>query len=165
MKFLFHVLAFFCCLSAHAAIVSGTVIRVADGDTLTLASQNRRVKIRLAGIDAPEKAQPHGEASKQALARAVLQKRVVLKTTAIDRYGRTVAYVQCNGVSVNLEQIRNGHAWAYRGYTKDHRYFVAQAEARAKRIGLWRETNPTPPWEFRRTHPASFTGKKNARIR
>jgi endonuclease YncB( thermonuclease family) len=165
MKFLFHVFALFLCISAHAGVISGKVVSVADGDTLTLASQNHRVKIRLAGIDAPEKAQPHGEASKQALANAVLQKRVTVRTAAIDHYGRTVGYVQRNGLSINLEQIKGGHAWAYRGYAKDHRYFMAEAEARAKKIGLWRESNPMPPWKFRKAYAIVSKGKMKGRVR
>lgn len=141
---------------AHADTLSGYVVGIADGDTVTVLDANHQQhKIRLAGIDAPEKAQPFGERSKQNLAAMVFNKNVIVEWDKQDRYGRTVGKILINGKDANLEQVKTGMAWWYEKYRKEqsqtdqHRYEEAEQQARAQRIGLWKDANPTPPWDWR----------------
>lgn len=137
--------------SASAEEIIGRVVGVADGDTLTiLVNEHERIKVRLAEIDAPEKAQPFGQRSKQSLSDLCFGKDAVLQKTDTDRYGRTVAKVHCAGVYANAKQIRVGLAWAYRKYLHDQSLLALENEARASKRGLWIDGNPVPPWEFRK---------------
>ena len=141
----------------NAATLQGKVVHVADGDTLTvLDATNTQHKIRLQGIDAPEKAQAFGQKSKQSLHRLVHSNQVSVEFQKKDKYGRTVGKVVFNGLDVCLEQIKLGMAWHYKQYEseqiKEDRETYAQAElsARANAIGLWKDKQPSPPWEFRK---------------
>ena len=141
----------------NASTLQGKVVHVADGDTITvLDATNTQHKIRLQGIDAPEKAQAFGQKSKQSLHQLVHSKQVTVEYQKKDKYGRTVGKVVHNGTDVCLEQIKLGMAWHYKQYeseqTKEDREIYAQAElsARANAIGLWKDKQPTPPWEYRR---------------
>lgn len=134
--------------------ISGRVVAVADGDTLTVldASQQQH-KIRLGGIDAPEKAMPFGQVSKQKLAEICFQKQAEVNVINTDRYGRAVAHVYCNGVYANREMVKAGYAWVYRTYDKGFESFYAfQRQAKAAELGLWADPNPTPPWQWRHTN-------------
>ena len=142
--------------SLHAAALQGKVVGVADGDTITvLDANNIQHKIRLEGIDAPETAQAFGQKSKQSLSQMVQSKQVTVEYQKKDKYGRTLGKVLHNGTDVCLEQINLGMAWHYKKYASDQpkedRETYAQAElaARTKTIGIWKDKNPTPPWEFR----------------
>ncbi len=131
--------------------LTGQVVRIADGDTLTLLVDTRQVKVRLWGIDAPEKDQAFGTRSKQALAQAVMGKTVVVHSHGTDRYGRTLGWVVAGGATVNLDQVRNGMAWWYQQYApKAADLAQAQRQAQAQRKGLWVDAAPEPPWEFRK---------------
>lgn len=141
---------------AHAETLTGYVVAISDGDTVTvLDASHQQHKIRLAGIDAPEKAQAFGERSKQNLAGVVFNKNVTVEWTKLDRYGRTVGKILVNGKDANLEQVRAGMAWWYEKYRKEQSqadqeiYQVAEQQARIQRIGLWRDANPTAPWDWR----------------
>lgn len=137
--------------SAFAEEIIGRVVSVADGDTLTvLVNEHDQIKVRLAEIDAPEKAQPFGQQSKQSLSGLCLDRDAVLQTTDTDRYGRTVARVHCAGVDANAEQVRVGLAWAYRKYLHDKSLLDLENEARAAKRGLWINDDPVPPWEYRK---------------
>ncbi len=143
--------------SAFGQDIHGKVIAVADGDTVTvLDSESRTHKIRLAGIDAPEKSQAFGQASKQALSNRVYGKTVVIDWNKRDRYGRIIGKIIRDSQDVNLEQIKLGMAWHYKKYENEQdvedRSLYGQAEyiAQRDRIGLWREQNPVPPWDFRK---------------
>jgi hypothetical protein len=114
-----------------------------------LDAANRQHKIRLAQIDAPEKDQPFGQASKKQLSDLVFLQSVQIEAETTDRYGRTVARVRVNGKDVNLAQIQYGMAWVYTQYAHDKQYFDAEDQARASRTGLWSDANPMPPWEWR----------------
>ncbi|MFM8153635.1 MAG: thermonuclease family protein, partial [Polynucleobacter victoriensis] len=117
---------------------------------------NKSYKIRLQGIDAPEKAQSFGNKSKQSLHRLVHSKQVTIEFQKKDKYGRTVGKVVINGLDVCLEQIKLGMAWHYKQYeseqSKEDRETYAQAEqaAQFQQIGLWKDKNTIPPWEFRK---------------
>lgn len=141
---------------AQAATLTGRVIKIADGDTLTiLDAQNQQFKIRMAGIDAPEKKQPFGERSKQNLARLTFNRQVSVDWEKTDRYHRIVGKILVNGNDVNIQQIRAGLAWWYEKYRKEQssadqrQYAEAEQLARRQKVGLWQEPNPTPPWEWR----------------
>ena len=133
--------------------IAGHVVGVADGDTLTvLDDTNQQHKIRLAGIDAPEKAQPFGQAGKQRLSELCYNKQATVEVVNTDRYGRTVGDVTCDNVHANAEMVGGGYAWVYRHYDKGFESFYALEEAAKKaRLGLWADENPTPPWEWRRS--------------
>ena len=138
-------------LSAQAETLEGKVVKIADGDTLTLLTpSNEQVKIRLADIDTPEKKQPFGNKAKQALANLAFQKQALIEVEAKDRYGRTVGVVFVDGLNVNAELVKQGMAWVYRKYTDDKRLYTLESEAKQAKRGLWLDENPIPPWEWRR---------------
>jgi len=132
------------------------VVSVADGDTLTVIDDNKKqYRIRLAGIDAPEKGQPYGDLSKKHLSALVFKQRVLVEWQKHDRYGRVVGVVVYGKRDVCLEQVSAGLAWHYKRYAseqspKDRQaYAVAEDEARVRRVGLWRDAKPEPPWVYR----------------
>jgi endonuclease YncB( thermonuclease family) len=128
-----------------------TVVGISDGDTVRVLSDDKReVKCRLYGIDAPEKNQAFGQASKQSLSDLIYRRTVDVKIVDQDRYGRSVCQISLNGLDVNRAQVALGHAWVYRRYCNDASYIQAESIAKAKRVGLWAEDRPTPPWDFRR---------------
>lgn len=139
-------------LTCLGDVIVGKVVGVSDGDTLTvLDSGNRQYKIRLSAIDAPEKNQPFGMRSKQALSNLCFDKEAKVTPLKADRYGRTVADVDCGGRNVNEEQIRAGMAWVNRKYAKGYGdLYRLEDEARVERRGLWGDLEPMPPWEWRR---------------
>ena len=130
------------------------VVAIADGDTLTArcgsATGQENLKVRLAEIDAPEKGQAFGVRSKQHLAELCFQKQATVTPRTKDRYLRTVANVQCEGVDAGAEQIRAGMAWVFDRYVTDRSLYAVQDDARAAKRGLWMDPNPTPPWEWRK---------------
>lgn len=143
-------------LSATAADIVGRVVGVSDGDTITVLVDNHdRLKVRLAGIDAPEKSQPFGSVSKKSLSDQVFGKTVNIEANKKDRYGRFLGRVFFNGTDVCLEQIRAGMAWHYKRYSNEQseslrrEYADAESQARQLKIGLWSEPTPVAPWEFR----------------
>ncbi len=154
MRILLLLLGLLCAGWAHAERLAGVVVVVIDGDTVLFKPDHYSpasrafVKVRLAGIDAPEAGQPHGDASTQALKVLALKRRAVLEIVATDVYGRKVGNLDVDGVRVNLEMVRRGHAWASRRAAIEMR--TAEAEARRLREGLWRTAEPVPPWTWRR---------------
>ena len=141
---------------SHAESLVGKVVGVSDGDTITvLDSSKTQHKIRLMGIDAPEKAQAFGQRSKEHLSNLVFAKQVTVQSDKIDKYGRTVGKIFVNGVDANLEQVKAGFAWHYKEYAKEQSsadrdvYARAEITARSAARGLWIDANPMPPWEWR----------------
>ncbi|MDD2882950.1 MAG: thermonuclease family protein [Rhodoferax sp.] len=136
---------------ANAATITGRVVGVADGDTVTvLDASNTQHKIRLSGIDTPERKQAFGMRSKQSLSGLVFNKQVSVETDRKDRYQREVGKILLpSGQDVNLEQVSRGFAWHYKANDRKL-YDFAEQEARAGRRGLWGDAVPVPPWEFRR---------------
>ena len=136
-----------------AATLICLVVAIADGDTLTARCGEpgayEQVKVRLAEIDAPEKTQPFGNRSRQHLAALCFQQHATIRPTTRDRYGRTVARVECRGHDANLQQVRAGLAWAYTKYLTDPAIAREQEAARAAGVGLWSQ-EAVPPWEWRR---------------
>jgi endonuclease YncB( thermonuclease family) len=143
--------------SHNSQVVSGRVVGVADGDTVTvLDGENTQHKIRLMGIDAPEKAMPFGQRSKQSLSGLIFGKEVQVEVRAKDRYKREVGRILLDGRDINLAQVQSGMAWVYRQYLKEltqdeaKAYVRAEEEAKGANRGLWSDAEPTPPWEWRR---------------
>jgi endonuclease YncB( thermonuclease family) len=136
---------------ANAETLSGRVVGVHDGDTITVLDiQKRPHKIRLAQIDAPEKRQPFGEQSTQSLSELVSEEQVMLDCPTTDRYKRRICTVFVGNMNVGLEQVRRGMAWVYREYATDKQYLLVEAKAKNAKRGLWADPNPIPPWKFRR---------------
>lgn len=157
MRKFFTLIGLVLALGCQAQVITGKVIRVADGDTITILDGNKiKHKARLAGIDAPEKAQAFGERSRESLADLVAGRTVILETHKKDRYGRAVGKILVNGRDINVEQVRRGMAWFYRDYSNEQTvedrlsYDRAEAEAKGSRLWLWADRDPVPPWEYRR---------------
>lgn len=135
-----------------AASLIGKVVSVADGDTITiLTPEKEQIKIRLVEIDAPEKDQPYGQNSKKQLSDLVFGKDVSVEWEKADKYKRTLGRVFLGETDVNLQQVRNGAAWAYTQYLTDERIKQAENEARAAKVGLWalQADQIMPPWQWR----------------
>jgi endonuclease YncB( thermonuclease family) len=137
-------------------VIDGKVINVHDGDTITVVDQdNKKTHIRLLGIDAPKLKQAYGVASQQNLSRLVLGKPVTIVWTKLDKYRRTVGTIMLNGRDVNIEQVKAGLAWHFKKYEDEQKpedrrtYAMAEQAARAARLGLWKDPNPTPPGDYR----------------
>ena len=146
-------LAFFLVLPCPVWAWSGKVIGVADGDTITVLNDKHPVKIRLYGIDCPEKRQLFGKRAKQFTSDLVFGKDVDIEPIAIDRYGRTVAFVRVENVTVNEELIKEGLAWVYVRYCKLPSCVEWQSlelAAQTEKRGLWGDSNHIAPWEYRR---------------
>lgn len=146
---------------AWAETITGRVVGVADGDTITvLDAGNQQHKIRLAGIDCPEKNQPYGQAAKQSMSDQVFDRQVTVETNKRDRFGRDIGKVLVSGVDANLEQIKRGLAWHYKKYEREQEpldratYSGAEIEARGAGRGLWSDPAPIPPWHWRKSRPS-----------
>lgn len=138
-----------------AAVLTGKVVGVTDGDTLTLLDDsNRQHKIRLEGIDAPESAQPFGTQAKKALSDKVFGKTVTVRETGKDKYGRTLAHVYVGELHVNRELLVEGMAWHYKEFNRDIDLAEVEDKARAEKRGLWRKDAAIPPWDFRHASKA-----------
>ena len=133
-----------------AVLALWIVTKVHDGDTLWAVQGKERVKVRLAGIDAPESDQKRGKEARDFLAGMVLGKEVELEGAGKDRYGRMVAKVRCEGKDVNMEMVKAGMAWRYEEYDKEGAYEAAEGEARRERRGVWQDADPVKPGEWRR---------------
>ncbi len=150
-------------VNAHAKVAQpdtvflAQVVAVLDGDTVMVRRRAGIVRIRLADIDAPEKAQPYGDASRRSLAEMVLHQQVHVASRAVDKYGRVVARLGLNGLDVNAEQVRRGMAWDYSLHHSNRLLAAFQNEARLARRGLWSSSQPTPPWLWRKQHPANYS--------
>lgn len=153
-------------LPAQAVAIEykGEIVKISDGDTVTLrAGNNRLMKIRLSEIDAPEKKQPFGLEAKAYLASLVEGQRVTVYQVARDRYKRTVGLIirPSDGLNVNKTMVAYGNAWAYRAYLKDPALLTIEASARERELGLWSlpSADIIPPWEWRhsrRSHSPRF---------
>ena len=131
-------------LLAHPA----KVIKISDGDTITVLNNKEQTKVRLYGIDAPEKKQDYGQKSKQFLASLIAGQVVEVEPKGKDRYKRTLGIIYHKGQDINAQMVLNGYAWAYVKYS---RIYVNQEKlARENKRGLWQSSNPTPPWQWRK---------------
>ena len=142
---------------SHAESLSGRVVGVLDGDTIELLDEVKRThRVRLSGIDAPEKKQPFGQRSKQSLSELTFGKPAVIEYSKRDHYGRLLGKVLIDGKDANQAQLERGMAWMYRRYERElaaqDRALYSRAEelARTQKLGLWADKDPVPPWDFRR---------------
>ena len=151
-------------LAALAKELEGEVVSIADGDTFALLVDDVQYRVRLSGIDAPERGQPYGNAARNALSDLIFRKQVRVESRKTDRYGRIIGRVwvqprdcsRCGKtLDVSLALLTTGMAWWYRYYADEQpeeergQYEFAEFEARAKGAGLWRNESPVPPWEWR----------------
>ena len=134
---------------------SGEVVGVIDGDTIDVKHNGRSERIRLHGIDAPEKSQAFGRSSKRAASDLAFGEDVTVIEHGRDRYGRTLGEVILpDDRSLNQEMVRNGHAWRYRKYSDDAALDRLERSARQSNRGLWQDDDATPPWEYRKAKRA-----------
>ena len=142
----------FMSFTLEAAPEKVRVIRVIDGDTIVVLSNNHPVKVRLKDIDAPEMGQPYGKKSKKALSKKIFKVWLDLDNKGKDHYGRTLGTLYRDGEDINLYMVKNGHAWVYRHYTNDSGYLKAEEIARLQRLGIWKlpKSQQTAPWEWRK---------------
>lgn len=152
--------------ASQDGVLRGKVIALADGDTLTVLENGTKHRIRLTGIDAPERRQAYSKRSTEHLASFVFNREVEVHGAKRDRYGRILGKVmatdpgcvgsRCPKIDVNLRQIEGGFAWWYRQYAKEQApsdraaYEAAEQRSREAKRGLWEEPTPTAPWEWRR---------------
>lgn len=154
MKTVVAAIAFFLPSLAFSADLFGKVVKVADGDTLTvLTSPHVQVKVRLSEIDAPEKKQPYGQKAKRELSDMAFGKTARVVVDDVDRYGRTVGQVYVENIHVNSELVRRGAAWCYRKYLRGSWCLMAEYSAQQAERGLWalQADQRMPPWEWRKS--------------
>lgn len=139
-----------------ADVLNGTVVGISDGDTITvLDNSNKEHKVRLMGIDAPEKSQSFGNEAKKTLSNYIYKKEVTVEYKKYDKYKRIVGKVTLDGQDICLQMIRDGMAWHYKEYEKEQSktdrdlYREAEAKAREMKVGLWIDAQPIEPWIFR----------------
>lgn len=151
---------------AYSQVLSGKVVNVADGDTITvLDSRYRQHKIRLYGIDTPENGQAFGNSAKKFTASLVAGKHVEVNAYDTDRYGRTVGVVMVDGINVNRELIQAGFAWQYRKYCKASfcsDWLQLEREAKVSMRGLWANPEPVAPWEWRKAKRSGKASRKTS---
>lgn len=150
-------LIFSVCTASASKILQGKVVSVADGDTITvLDAEKNQHKIRLQGIDAPEKAQAFGAKSKQALYEMVHGKTVQVSFEKSDKYGRILGKVLLDGQDICHQQIKAGLAWHYKKYQNQQplvdrdAYSASETAAKSEKLGLWSDPQPVAPWDFRK---------------
>lgn len=151
-------------LSVLANEWTGTVVAIADGDTMTVLNEHKKqVKIRMAEIDAPESKQAFGSQSKQSLSELCFKKAAVIEDHGTDKYKRTIGRVKCAGIDANAEQVKRGMAWAYRQYLTDQSIADLEEKAKAAKSGLWSDENPLTPWDFRHGGKKAKQNKVNTK--
>jgi endonuclease YncB( thermonuclease family) len=138
--------------NTFANVFACKVIGISDGDTFTCVTVDRKkVRVRLAEIDTPEKAQPYGNRAKAALSKLIFKKTVTISARGNDRYKRVIGAVYLKDVYINREMVRVGAAWVYRRYSEDESLLIIENEARTARLGVWgqSEADIIPPWKWR----------------
>lgn len=165
--FLSLMLFLFLSLPCYAGEITGRIVAVSDGDTVTLLTpSNEQIKIRLAAIDAPEKNQPFGQKAKQMLSGLIFNREVRVEERDIDKYGRIVGRIILHGTDINLLMVSRGGAWAYRKYlgSKDHAFIEAEEAARNNKAGLWalQKDQIMPPWEWRHRPKSQQSGSSSS---
>ena len=131
--------------------LDGKVVAISDGDTFILLVEKEQIKIRLYGIDCPEKKQEYGQVARQKLSELIFDKQVHVVQKDTDRYGRTVALVyDAQNKCINEEMLKAGLAWHYTNYDTNPVWQKLEEDAKASRLGLWSTSDPTPPWQWRK---------------
>jgi endonuclease YncB( thermonuclease family) len=165
IRALFILFALVISASAQPQTITGKVVGVSDGETITvLDAGNRQHRVMLMGIDAPEINQDFGRRAKQSLSDLVFGKTVTVTSRKKDKYGRTLGEVTLDGKDISLEQVQRGMAWSYHYSANEVRpeeptpEELAEEQARKERRGLWADASPVPPWDFRRGKTAKAPG-------
>ena len=137
--------------AADVAVIEGKVVGIVDGDTIDLLISSGMIRIRLHAIDAPERGQSRGRASRDALSRMIFGRSVQVEPVEHDRYDRLVARIWLGETDINAAMIRQGHAWTYRRYADDPDYCAYEQMAREQQLGLWAlpPEQRRAPWEWR----------------
>jgi micrococcal nuclease len=139
-------------LSCKEEILLGKAVKVSDGDTFTiLTSDKKQIKIRLYGIDAPEKGQDFGNVAKEYLGQLLKDQVVTIKSKGRDRYGRTVGIATVGSKNINEELLKAGLVWHFKDYDTNPNWNLLEVRAREQKKGLWSHTKPIPPWDFRKS--------------
>lgn len=133
-----------------AETITGKVVSVADGDTITiLDSAKKQTKIRFEHIDTPESGQAFGQKAKSYLSGLIFGKQVKVIVKGKDRYGRSIGSVYLGSKNINLAMVQAGYAWHFKKHSKDAAFAKTEKLAKAKKLGLWKDKNAMPPWEYR----------------
>lgn len=149
----------------HAEVLHGKVVGVTDGDTLTVLVNREPIKVRIAGIDAPEKGQPFGNKAKTGLSNLVFGQVVRIEKEKLDKYGRTIGKVFVdNTVDVGGSMVAYGYAWVYRKFARDQTLYDYEKTAKSKKLGIWSlPTNQQiPPWKWRKQKRTIRQGGKES---
>jgi endonuclease YncB( thermonuclease family) len=142
---------------AMAADFTGEVIRVLDGDTIEVLHEKKPERIRLYGIDCPEKGQPFGQKAKQATSSLLFGKQVRIESHGRDKHRRTLGTVFDGDLNVNQELIKEGWCWWFRKFVpRDQTLKQLEQEAKEAKKGLWTDPNPVPPWLYRRLEMGAY---------
>ena len=136
----------------------GSVVGITDGDTISVLRDGEQVRVRVEGIDTPESDQAFGAQASAFTSSLLRNKRVAVRVRDVDRYGRLVSRVQVGGIDLSVALVTEGLAWHYTQYSDDPVLAAAEAQARAAEIGLWSQSSPVPPWEFRRGVTSTGSG-------
>ncbi|MDC0069596.1 thermonuclease family protein [Gammaproteobacteria bacterium] len=152
IRFICFFIATFPILGWAEESLNGQVLKVVDGDTITIITDAQQTqKIRLSEIDTPERDQPWGRQASRALSKKVANKLIVAKVSGVDRYDRIIAEIFVGERNINHEMVSEGHAWAYRRYLKNDYFLELERIAKENGLGLWGLTEgPIPPWQWRR---------------
>jgi len=151
MKFSMLIIALLLTVSCKVNVLTGEVVRVADGDTFTLlVDNNTQVRVRLYGIDCPERGQPYNRVATEHLKQLLAKGNVRVKKMDTDRYDRTIGIVYAGGINVNESLLAAGLAWHYISFDNNFAWAALEAQARENKIGLWVERNPIAPWDWRK---------------
>jgi endonuclease YncB( thermonuclease family) len=147
-----------CAAAVPAQTVSGRVVAVHDGDTVTIREAARTVRVRLADIDCPELGQPYSERAKAFTSTLLFGKAVTLEARGLDQYERVIGRVSADGVDASAALVKAGLAWVYTRGLADRELTELEREARTRRAGLWADTDPVPPWSWRHAHESKTPG-------
>lgn len=147
-------------LNISNASAEPIITRVMDGDTVSIKDNNQTYKLRLLDIDAPELHQAYGKKAKRALVQLCQSKQSTLSVTVelqgFDKYGRQLGYLYCNQINASHHLVKQGLAWFNTPYSTDLNLQAAEALAREQQLGLWRQSKPIPPWEWRKLHTYQY---------
>jgi endonuclease YncB( thermonuclease family) len=130
--------------------ITGKVVSVIDGDTIGVMHNGKEVRIRLAHIDCPEKKQPFGKKAKQFTSKLCFGKKVKIKVTEKDKYGRLIGEVYVGWANINKNLVKNGYAWWYRKYSKENSYEKLEKKAKINKLGIWSQKDYISPWDYRK---------------
>ena len=148
------------------SFISGQVVKVHDGDTYDLLLEdNTTIRVRMDGIDAPEKGMPYYKKAKQHLGNLCQGHTIKICTDNIDQYGRTISFSYLEDErELSREMLKAGFAWHYKQYNSDLELAALEDEARLNKRGLWKDKNPMPPWENRKLHRQGISTKDKFKI-